>query len=877
MSSVASEYLGFIASLLSKDVPDDVKRMANLVFRNLQVLAEVGAVKRARSTRLVSIALRDFLKESTLLPLASGTETGIQRVTRLNELRVGPFRGFMRQEVFDLSKDITLVYGANGTGKSSFCEALEIALLGSVSEARAKRIDLRAYCNNARLGRHQPPVILATTLEQSIQRALPSEEKYRFSFIEKNRIDDFSRIAARTPGDQKQLIATLFGIDQFSDFVRGFNQSIDENFDLIGQKRVELIKKRQQLAAAEQVIRENPSKISKIDEQEKLLASKYYSNVTYAAMCEWLLGTAEKVGRLAHVKALLDQPAPRLYGVTPKALSTLLDQAYRANELLEKTSGELAKRSGEISYKQLYESLLGLISQSPNSCPACGTDLTLVTQNPYDRARAGLSTLAELAELQGRASSEREVLQQSIRNLHFEMRRAIEALSIACPGDLSSSALPSLPIDIHGAWLQPWVDGDRRAWIRLLELSAKVEEMDAASHEAQRNRSELTEERKRLDELRIDIERLRTVRSEHSEIVQSAHSTVAKFEVDNAELIALVEREASAVQFNLRVKQAYDQYLSELKIYLDSLPASLLQGLGGLTKELYNAFNRDDPPSDLIEHIWLPLQENGRIEIEFAMEPGVRYDALQVLSEGHIRCVGLSILLAKNISEECPFVIFDDVVNAIDDEHRNGIWRTFFESGFLGSKQIILTSHAQEFLHRIQQELGSSRVGQTKFYKFLPHLNDHELRVDSNPETKNYVLLAAAAVESDDRRDALRHSRAGLESLTDRLWTWLGRRGDGRLELKISGPRSPIELNNKCLKLRSSLQRIQPMSQPLAECVEALNVLLNVSGASIEWSYLNAGTHDSQRDGEFDTATVNAIVGAIVSLDSGLERLRGGS
>ncbi|MGF3860388.1 AAA family ATPase [Salmonella enterica] len=32
-----------------------------------------------------------------------------------------------------------LIYGPNGTGKSSFCEALEYTLLGNVAEAESKR------------------------------------------------------------------------------------------------------------------------------------------------------------------------------------------------------------------------------------------------------------------------------------------------------------------------------------------------------------------------------------------------------------------------------------------------------------------------------------------------------------------------------------------------------------------------------------------------------------------------------------------------------------------------------------------------------------------------------------------------------------------
>src|SRR5690606_3354719 len=110
-------------------------------------------------------------------------------------------------------------------------------------------------------------------------------------------------------------------------------------------------------------------------------------------------------------------------------------------------------------------------------------------------------------------------------------------------------------------------------------------------------------------------------------------------------------------------------------------------------RDLYNSFNRDDLPVDLLQSLWLPIAENGKIELEFQGQLGVRYDALTLLSEGHIKCLGLAILLAKNIEEGCHLVIFDDVVNAIDDDHRNGIWRTFFEDGLLDGKQVILTSH----------------------------------------------------------------------------------------------------------------------------------------------------------------------------------------
>ncbi|MBE2321310.1 AAA family ATPase, partial [Solirubrobacter sp. CPCC 204708] len=216
-------------------------------------LSEVGAARRGRSTRLAPLAVEHLAQTPAAFDAEAGGPEAGPALGRLHQLDVGPFRGFMRQETFDLSHDITLVYGANGTGKSSFCEALEIAMLGSISEAQVKRVDQRAYCNNARLRRHVAPV-LSSRDEDRPQAVQPDEAEYRFCFIEKNRLDDFARIAARTPGDQRQLIATLFGVDQFSEFVRGFNPSLDQDLMLAGVQAAQLSQRRVQLANSEQTI-----------------------------------------------------------------------------------------------------------------------------------------------------------------------------------------------------------------------------------------------------------------------------------------------------------------------------------------------------------------------------------------------------------------------------------------------------------------------------------------------------------------------------------------------------------------------------------------------------------------------------------------------
>ena len=872
MATILSEYHRFLAHLAHRHVHDDVRRFAYMVLDHLQALAEVGAARRGRSLRLAPLAIAHLAQ----IPVdcnvdARDAEAG-RTFGRLHQLEVGPFRGFMRQETFDLSHDITLVYGANGTGKSSFCEALELAMLGSISEAQAKRVDQRTYCNNARLRRHIAPTLLSKAADDA-QTVQPDEAEYRFCFIEKNRLDDFARIAARTPGEQRQLIATLFGVDQFSEFVGGFNPSLDQDLMLVGVQAAQLSQRRLQLVTSEQTIAAYPQKIAVVEGQEQALAQRMSPGATYKACVDWILGTQQQQGRLSYVQAQLDANPPAIHDVTTVRLEALLAEAYRVQGLWQALSAQLAARAGEVSYAKLYEAVLAL-ADGATACPACGTGLAAVAQDPFSRARLGLEQLAQLATLQQQEAGLRTQLSEAVRALWDEMRRVVAAAAIASPAELHAAGLPLLPPTAAGEWLGQWVDGDRRAWQVLLRIAKIIEDFDVQVREVHAQRRALAQERDRMLQHQLEIERLRTMRATADQDLAAAHQTVAHFDEVNRDLIQAVADEVPVVAHHQRIKVAYDGFLPEIQAYLTALPGELLQGLGEQARHLYNAFNRADPPGDLLHALWLPVAENGKIEVEFGGEPGVRYDALIVFSEGHIKCLGLAILLAKNIAQGCPVVIFDDVVNAIDDDHRDGVWRTFFEDGLLEGKQVILTSHAEEFLHRIQQELGVRRAAAIKRYKFLPHRGEHELRVDSDPPTKNYVLLAQQALAADEKREALRQARPALESLTDRLWTWLGRRGDGRIDIKLGGPRSPWELNNKCSKLRSAVDRIATQHAGAPQAVAALAALLNVNGASIEWGYLNSGVHDSQRDHEFDRSIVRVVVESVAALDNALDVLQ---
>lgn len=578
MASIHSEYHRFMDHLAQRHVHDDVRRLAHLVLNHLQTLAEVGAVRRGRSTRLVPLAIAHLAQ----MPVAyhadnRGPEAG-PALGRLHQLDVGPFRGFMRQETFDLSHDITLVYGANGTGKSSFCEALEVAMLGSISEAQVKRIDRRTYCNNARLRRHVVPVLSSKKADET-QAVQPDETEYRFCFIEKNRLDDFARIAARTPGDQRQLIATLFGVDQFSEFVRGFNPSLDQDLMLAGVQATQLAQRRLQLANSEQTIATYPQKIAEIEGQEQALSQRMSPSAAYHACVDWLLGTPQQQGRLPYVQAQLDANPPAIHQVTQAHLQALLAEVYRVQGLWQASSAHLAARAGEVSYANLYEAVLAL-AEGATSCPACGTGLAAVAQDPFVKARTGLHQLAQLADLQQQESGLRTQLTEAARALWDEMRRVLAAAATACSAELQAAGLPLLPPTFAGDWLGAWVDEEQRGWHALLRIAAVIEGFDAQARDVHAKRGALAQERDRLQQLQLEIERLRTMRSTVDRDLAAAYQTVAQFYEANRDLIQAVAAEVPVVAHHHRVKAAYDGFLPEIQAYLTALPGVLLQGLG---------------------------------------------------------------------------------------------------------------------------------------------------------------------------------------------------------------------------------------------------------------------------------------------------------
>lgn len=256
---IRAEYIRFLQTISTDDDSADLRKMANLVLQHVETLIPLSTYQGQRIKKMVQLAQQSWHSLNSDIQVIQEHKTEkICQISRLNSLSVGPFRGFAKQEDFDLSSQFVLLYGPNGTGKSSFCEALEYGLLGKVTEAESKRFRTQEdYFKNAHTKCFTDPILVGVDSQGNDIPVSVNEALYRFCFVEKNRIDNFSRIAAQTPAKQTDLISTLFGLDAFTAFVGDFTEIMDGKYiDLEGIKSKELERKRQTLAGYQQQLKD---------------------------------------------------------------------------------------------------------------------------------------------------------------------------------------------------------------------------------------------------------------------------------------------------------------------------------------------------------------------------------------------------------------------------------------------------------------------------------------------------------------------------------------------------------------------------------------------------------------------------------------------
>ncbi|MCF6209783.1 MAG: hypothetical protein L3K24_03705 [Gammaproteobacteria bacterium] len=847
MSKSINEFKRFL-SLKSSSMNEYELKLARIILDNFDAIEGKSSAGGARAN-ILSKLIQKFGK--TVDPYVDDKPLESEKnrkIVKLNKLRVKGFRGFSDEVTFDLSKNYVFMYGPNGSGKSSFCEALEYSLTGRIQEASTKRFDIDNYIKNN--SSTLPSVYLSVEYDSGIERkANESTLENDFIFIERNRIESFARVSSFTPQAQQVRLSALFGLDQFNNFCNGFNKSIENRLPLNPTNFISLQGKEKEIQKYKLVIENKNSEIEGYEERKKKLLSRYSECKLVTDIVvfindenDGILNKKKKeVQELSKIKL---KSIEKIDGLSNKLNG--LEGKFKTYKILEK---EISQYRTEINFIDLYSAIVILSeSQKLDKCPACDTPLERVISDPYVKASSQLSVLKEISKKQ----QEIIVLKSSISN--DLIRFSAEVKSIEIDKEVSFSSFEE---DIK--ILRFEISKTKDKWL-IYNVDNKV---------FLSKKDDIEKEVKILEKDNVESSTLSELYKAAFKEKNSATKIIEKFNNENKILIKSVESEKKSISFYSQYAVSYEKLIEKLNTYSEYLPLNLSKSLESLVLEIYNSINKHPYDHELLVSLTLPVKPSQSIKIQYIN--GNPEDALRVLSEGHLRCLGLSILLAKNIFDEHNIIIFDDVVNAIDDEHRSGIIRELFTNEKLIKKQMVLTTHGEDFVKRLENELPKKELKKLlKRYDFIKNFENRDVLIEQDLN-RHFLEKADKSLKKGFTKDCLMECRRSLEELTTRLWKKIGQEGlDSSISVKLRSPNIPPDLYNLIDGLIKNIGELEK-KPGINNFTKHKDCLLKIKDSSkknqVTWKLLNKGTHQEDMNEEFDENQAGELLTLCVELD----------
>jgi excinuclease UvrABC ATPase subunit len=97
------------------------KEIANLILSNFKNISENLSMVVAEVDSFIT---QNFNTLNSDLNVAESEKTGDFKLSKITKLITKNFRGFQEEIPFELEKPFAFIFGSNGSGKSSFFEAI---------------------------------------------------------------------------------------------------------------------------------------------------------------------------------------------------------------------------------------------------------------------------------------------------------------------------------------------------------------------------------------------------------------------------------------------------------------------------------------------------------------------------------------------------------------------------------------------------------------------------------------------------------------------------------------------------------------------------------------------------------------------------------
>ena len=659
---------------------------------------------------------------------------------RIQRLDLQGFRGIRQSVPLLFEAKSILLFGENGTGKSSFVDALEKLLTGRVStlDGRAHSLSSDRHGPHIRNGEHPPliaitfndadgtvfdlqsdPANLPTALQEYLQGA--RENLY---ILRRRQILEFIDSQPRQRYDLLRPFLPLSGIEAIEEALRQARDRTDTEVRNAAQETSRLTQDLRRLLGSD-TLSEEPTEEQVIRAVSRELATVGQAQITAIPRL------SESIARLSDALSPFgDLSRQSQLANAIQALEELVEMIPRVQAMSLITTVETLRRREAREARIFYEAVLEqgvrwIGEESRNTCPLC--------EQPIDTQR-----------VVGR-TQERLIAMREILNLRQEGRRALESARQA---------------------VRSAIEATQRAEARARVLAEEETGRSIETIAAARSILDALGEVLRGDLATLDIE---AVRRHSAQVSPDAPLVEALTRCQNefrARLSSLPSPQAAQKLLSLRdrlervsqiwpevcrarasAKEALERARAARAIYEDAQAARKEE-----VQSLFDELSKDI--NDIYVHLHPDESHGGvRLEVREAVQGSVNLradfyerqseDPRAYYSDAHLDTLGLAIFLAlrrwyRKQRPDFDLMVLDDVLTSVDTAHSVRLSELLLSE--FRDYQVLLTTHDRIWFEHLRDIQARCGVTQAFVNKVI-----HKWTIDEGPDLR----------EPEDERQAI--------------------------------------------------------------------------------------------------------------------------
>jgi energy-coupling factor transporter ATP-binding protein EcfA2 len=604
---------------------------------------------------------------------------------RIETITLSWFRGAGQEAVLNTGSKSVVVYGANGSGKSTFADAIEYLVRNGKIEHLSHEYSGSRQEKGVR-NTHAPPDEPATITVQfdqgrSIRAEIASDGRLSLAS------DPTELVGAAQSWDIKRLILRQHEVADFVHAAKGEKYSVllpllgldaleraAENLRQLAQR----VRTRSQLAEKEQRLRDLSNTAmqhlpdlsqDKVAECLKRVALAYVGQPPEEAPA---LTAAVAAGIEARIKSA--EPESRrhllLTQIHGEALPKRLEAVTEAEAATKEQVDTLLDR--RIAVLQAAEAFADAVRSEGDEvdCPACGRPVRTAefAQHVHDE----LSALEDARSARTAARKARQAFATSLGEVLRKTKNAEVSDWLDQPGQREcKGAVTGLGgVDLD-RWEEGWSAEEYHAFASCIPLVAS--HVQTAIKAAPPSTQQLIADQ---------------------EIVSAAASIPQ---------IRVLELETARVR---KIVEAVAVDESAVRDAIKTRTRVIIRRISRDAQRLWSKLHPEEPIEDIRLHI--PGDADRAIDIGLKFFGVDQPSPRLTLSEGHRNSLGLCIFLALaglEPEEDRP-IILDDIVSSLDREHRGMLIDVLLQD--LNSRQVLLFTHDREWFAELRARLPNS-------------------------------------------------------------------------------------------------------------------------------------------------------------------------